>query len=122
MAFAATSDPDRARAFYSDVLGLSLVDQTPFSLVFDANGTRMRLQFVEQVVAPPYTMLGWEVADLDRVLLELLDQGVDTERYPGLEQDDKGIWTVPDGTRIAWIKDPDGNTISLTQVAERSPE
>ena len=84
VAFAATSDADRARAFYSDVLGLPLVDETPFSLVFDANGTRIRLQFVEQVVAPPYTVLGWEVIDLDGVLLELLDQGVATERYPGL--------------------------------------
>jgi len=117
VAFSATCDPDRARAFYGKVLGLALVDQTPFSMVFDANGTRIRLQFVEQVVAPPYTVLGWEVADLDAVLAMLSDHGVSTECYPGLDQDHQGVWTVPDGTRVAWFKDPDGNTISLTQVA-----
>jgi catechol 2,3-dioxygenase-like lactoylglutathione lyase family enzyme len=116
-AFAATADPERARLFYAEVLGLKLLYDTPFSMVFDANGVHLRVQFVEEVVPPPYTVLGWVVDDLASTLRDLSGKGVAPERYPQLDLDEQGVWQVPDGSRIAWIKDRDGNTLSLAQLA-----
>jgi len=41
-------------------------------------------------------------------------------RHEGREQDERGVWTAPGGTKIAWFLDPDGNNLSLTEftVAE----
>ena len=114
IAFAATKNPDRARQFYEDVLGLGLVADEPFALVFDANGTMLRIQKVEQVSPPPYTTLGWHVDDISETVRGLAAKGVTFERYPGLDQDELGVWTSPAGARVAWFKDPDENTLSLT--------
>jgi hypothetical protein len=46
-----------------------------------------------------------------------MTRGIAFERFDGMEQDDDGVWTTPTGDRIAWFKDPDGNTLSLTQFA-----
>src|ERR1700692_4727332 len=61
VAFAGVRDADRARAFYGDTLGLRLVSEDGFALVFDANRTMLRVSLVREVVAAPYTVLGWEV-------------------------------------------------------------
>ena len=116
VAFAAASDPERARAFYGGMLGLRLVnEQLPFALVFDANGTMLRVSMVAKVVAAPYTVLGWEVPDIAASIRELRDKGVGFQHYDGVPQDELGIWTAPGGARVAWFLDPDGNVLSLTQ-------
>lgn len=115
VAFAATTQPDAARAFYRDVLGLPLVHEDAFALVFDANGTPLRIARVQQVAAASYTVLGWQVEDIAAEITDLTARGVHFERFGWFEQDDLGIWTAPDGTRVAWFKDPDGNTLSLSQ-------
>jgi hypothetical protein len=46
---------------------------------------------------------------------ELASKGIRLERYEGLPQDDRGLWRTPDGAEVGWFKDPDGNTLSLTQ-------
>lgn len=117
IAFAATTDARRARRFYEEVLGLALVADEPFALVFDANGTMLRVQKAQEVVTAPYTLLGWHVEDIERQVDELADRGVVFTRYPHFKQDERAIWTAPDGTRIAWFRDPDGNTLSLTEWA-----
>ncbi len=113
-AFAATARPDAARTFYVDVLGLSLVADTPFALVVDAHGTTLRIQKVPAVSPLPYTLLGWVVDDLEGTIDGLGAQGVVFRAFEGLEHDVRGIWTSPDGTRVAWFQDPDGNVLSLT--------
>lgn len=113
--FIPTAQPERAKAFYRDTLGLRLVEDTPFALVFDASGTMLRVTRVQEVVAAPYTVFGWRVDDIDAKVRDLAARGLTFERYPGLEQDAAGIWTSPDSARIAWFKDPDGNTLSLAQ-------
>jgi catechol 2,3-dioxygenase-like lactoylglutathione lyase family enzyme len=113
--FAATIQPAEALEFYRHVLGLSLVDDGPFALVFDANGTMLRVQKVHDLSPAPYTTLGWEVGDLRATIRELTEKGVGFEHYAGLPQDDLGVWTTPDGSLVAWFKDPDGNTLSLTE-------
>jgi catechol 2,3-dioxygenase-like lactoylglutathione lyase family enzyme len=115
IAFVATADPGRARAFYVDTLGLPLEDESPFALVFRANGTMLRVAIAEEVVPAPYTVLGWAVSDIAARVRELAARGVVFERYGGMEQDELGVWRSPSGARIAWFKDPDGNTLSLTQ-------
>lgn len=116
MAFVATRDPDRAKAFYGTTLGLRLVEeQLPFALVFDANGTMLRVSVVKELAAAPYTVLGWEVADIAETAKQLAAAGVKLERFPGMPQDELGIWTAPGGAKVAWFKDPDGNVLSVTQ-------
>jgi catechol 2,3-dioxygenase-like lactoylglutathione lyase family enzyme len=115
IAFVATKRPDDAKAFYGTVLGLRLVEDSPFALVFDAAGTMLRVQKVRELVPAPHTALGWRVADIRAEVEALAARGVAFERYPGLEQDDLGIWTSPAGGRIVWFRDPDGNVLSLTQ-------
>ena len=124
MAFVATKDAERAKAFYRDTLGLRLVADERFSLVFDAHGTMLRVQKVQQVAIAPYTALGWRVADLRGIIRDLIRKGVAFERFGSpsqFRQDDLGIWTAEDGTMVAWFKDPDGNTLSLTEFQTDSP-
>jgi catechol 2,3-dioxygenase-like lactoylglutathione lyase family enzyme len=116
VAFAGVRDADRARAFYGDTLGLRLVSEDGFALVFDANRTMLRVSLVREVVAAPYTVLGWEVDDIIATAKALTAAGVKLERYESfLKQDELGIWTAPGGTRVAWFKDPDGNLLSISQ-------
>jgi len=115
VAFVATRDPERARAFYEGVLGLRLVADEPFALVFDAHGTTLRVQKVQELAPARHTVLGWLVPDVAAVVRGLSAGGVRFERFPGLPQDDLGICSFPGGGRVAWFKDPDGNTLSLTE-------
>ena len=117
VAFVATTDLDRARAFYGGVLGLAVVEESPFACVFDAHGTRLRVTPVAEIVTAPYTVLGWAVADIAATVRALGRAGVRFERFAGMDQDDLGVWTSPGGAKVAWFPDPDGNVLSLTQDA-----
>jgi catechol 2,3-dioxygenase-like lactoylglutathione lyase family enzyme len=116
VAFVATRDATRARRFYTEVLGLSLVSDDTFALVFDANGSTLRIQKVEDFEPHPFTSLGWQVSNIDEVVDELAKHKVIPDRFPGMTQDKRGIWSSPSGARIAWFRDPDGNILSLTQL------
>ena len=115
MFFLATADAARSRTFYQSVLGLRLIVDDPFALVFDANGVMVRIQKVDAVAPAAYTTLGWKVRDIDATVRHLGAMGVQFERFPGLNQDDLGVWRSPSGGRIAWFKDPEGHILSLTQ-------
>jgi catechol 2,3-dioxygenase-like lactoylglutathione lyase family enzyme len=115
MGFVGVSSLEQARRFYGDVLGLELRDESPFALVADVGGTMLRITAVDRPAAAPYTVLGWQVDDIDSTVDELAARGAAVTRYDGLDQDERGIWTAPGGTRIAWFLDPDGNTLSLAQ-------
>jgi catechol 2,3-dioxygenase-like lactoylglutathione lyase family enzyme len=105
-----------AKQFYEGTLGLRLVDDSEFALVFDANGVEVRIQKLKDVSPPSGTVLGWRVDRLHEVMTDLTRRGVAFERFPFLEQDAQGVWTSPDGTCVVWFKDPDGNTLSLTET------
>lgn len=115
VAFAATSKPDEAKFFYSNTLGLKLLSADAYAMVFDARDVMLRVQIVEGHSPPPYTVLGWDVTDIESDVQKLLDKGVKFEHYELLGQNDSGVWLSPSGAHIAWFKDPDGNTLSLTQ-------
>jgi len=115
VAFVATRDLDRAREFYRDTLRLRLVSEDEFALVFDAAGTMLRVTRVQELAAAKYTVLGWQVLDIVRAAKQLQKAHVALERYPGMQQDELGIWNAPSGAKVAWFKDPDGNTLSITE-------
>ena len=115
VAFVAARDLARAKEFYRDTLGLRLVSEDEFALVFDAAGTMLRVTRVETPAAAKYTVLGWQVRDIAQTAQQLQQARVALERYPGMQQDALGIWNAPSGARVAWFKDPDGNTLSITE-------
>jgi catechol 2,3-dioxygenase-like lactoylglutathione lyase family enzyme len=117
VAFAGATDLATAREFYGRVLGLPLDHEDGFACVFRAGDTRLRVTRVEEVVPAPYTVLGWSVPDIERAIGELSARGLAFERYEGMTQDDLGAWSAPSGARVAWFRDPDGNTLSITEMA-----
>lgn len=117
IAFASTTDLVRARDFYQVTLGLPLVDENAYACVFDAHGTMLRITAVGEVAHPGYTVLGWRVTDIRQTVSRLRSHGVDFARYEGMEQDSLGVWTAPNGDQVSWFTDPDGNILSLTELA-----
>ena len=117
IAFASTTDLARARTFYEATLGLPVVDENAFACVFDAHGTMLRITAVGEVAPPGYTVLGWRVSDISATVTGLESHGVVFTRYDGMNQDAHGVWTTPNGDRVAWFTDPDGNVLSLTEFS-----
>jgi hypothetical protein len=91
------------------------VSEDDFALVFEANGTMVRVTKVQNFKPQQFTILGWDVTDVNEVVLRLHERGIRFENYGMEEQDEHGIWKSPSGARVAWFKDPDGNVLSLTQ-------
>ena len=116
VAFLATKEPEAALRFYQDTLGLRLAEDAPFALVFDGGGVTLRIAKVAEVVVAPYTVLGWDVADVRAAVQQLSGAGITFKRFDGLTQDDVGIWVTPDGYQVAWFNDPDGHMLSVSQA------
>ncbi len=112
--FVPITDPDRARAFYEGVLGLRFVNEDGFALMLDANGIMVRAVKMKESAPVQYTVLGWQVKNIENVVRELRDRGVKFEIFGFFEQDELGIWTAPSGDKVAWFKDPDGNMLSVS--------
>jgi catechol 2,3-dioxygenase-like lactoylglutathione lyase family enzyme len=115
IAFIPTTDAARARVFYEDQLGLRFVSGDPFALVMEANGTMIRIASVGNFTPAPFTILGWQVDDIHRTATEMIGKGIQFAHYGFLEQNPEGIWAAPDGAKVAWFLDPDGNTLSISQ-------
>jgi catechol 2,3-dioxygenase-like lactoylglutathione lyase family enzyme len=114
--FAPISDPARAKTFYVEKLGLKFISEDSFALVVDSNGNLIRLTLMKEVKPQAFTILGWQVSDIVATVKRLQEAGVTFERFGDfMKQDELGIWTAPDGTRVAWFKDPDGNILSVSQ-------
>ncbi|MEL7197619.1 MAG: VOC family protein [Pseudomonadota bacterium] len=96
-------------------MGFTLTDDNPFSLEFDANGTMLRVQKVAELSPQPFTSLGWRVDDIKSERDRLAQRGAQFLRFEFMEQDERDIWTTPDGAKVCWFHDADGNTLSLSQ-------
>ncbi len=119
IAFVGIQDVDRARVFYRDKLGLTLVsEELPFALVFNARGIMLRLAIMQEPPQSRGTVLGWSVPDIDAAVTDLQQAGITFERYEFMPQNERGIWVTPTGASVAWFKDPDGNTLSISQHPE----
>ncbi|HWF17829.1 MAG TPA: VOC family protein [Verrucomicrobiae bacterium] len=116
--FIPSRDFKPARAFYEGVLGLRVLSVDAFAMVFDANGTPIRVTLVGKFEPHPFTILGWRVPRIEETVSQLKSKGVRFERFDGLTQDELGIWAAPSGAKVAWFKDPDGNMLSVSQHPE----
>jgi catechol 2,3-dioxygenase-like lactoylglutathione lyase family enzyme len=122
ISFVATLDPIASRAFYEGKLGLKLVSDEHFALVFELNGHMLRIAKVSELTPAKHTVLGWHVNDISEKVGKLSTRGVVFERFEGMSQDELGIWASPSGAKVAWFKDPDGNNLSLTQFSDSNAE
>jgi catechol 2,3-dioxygenase-like lactoylglutathione lyase family enzyme len=114
--FVPVSDADRAKLFYEEIVGLEFVADDGFALVFRSGTNMVRLARMPQVIPAQFTILGWETTEIEAEVEALLAKGVTSfQRYGFLEQDALGIWTSPNGNKVAWFTDPDGNVLSLSQ-------
>ena len=116
IAFVPTKDRATARAFYGETLGLALQGEDEFALTYTAGGTTLRITEVPNFEPLPFTLVGWLVDDIAAAVQTLSGNGVAFEYFDGMPQDKYGIWSTPDGARVAWFKDPDGNMLSVTQA------
>ncbi len=113
----AVNDLEKAKEFYGDTLGLkvSVLDEDNGLLQLDIAGGRNVLVYLKpDHSAANFTILNFPVDDIDKVVDELTQRGVEFERYEGFEQDDKAIARGP-GPLIAWFQDPSGNILSVLQ-------
>jgi catechol 2,3-dioxygenase-like lactoylglutathione lyase family enzyme len=115
IAFVPIRDSQQSRPFYEGVLGLRFVSDDPFALVMDSNGVMVRLAKTPKFTPAGFTVMGWEVSAIEKAVAALMKTGVTFEKFPGLPQDELGIWAAPGGAKVAWFKDPDGNILSLSQ-------
>ena len=112
-----TVKTEAARRFYAETLGLELVRDDGFGMVFRGEGANLRLQKVESFTPQRFTALGWEVSDLRAKAKAFAGRGVVFERFEGMEQDADAIWVPPGSSGgVCWFKDPDGNLLSLNQA------
>lgn len=105
-----------AEIFYRDVLGLPLRTRSDGALVFEVGRGVLRVAPVPSTAPSEHTVLGFAVDDVGRTVAKLSERGVTFERFAGLTHDANGVLTSPDGARVAWFRDPDGNLLSLVQV------
>jgi catechol 2,3-dioxygenase-like lactoylglutathione lyase family enzyme len=113
--FVLTKDYDKARAFYEGTLGFEFVSLDQFALVVTVGGHMIRIVKVPTFIPLQSTVLGWEVSDVEAVVTWLSERGANTEKYPWVQDSQRGIWTTPNGDKVAWFKDPDGNVLSVSQ-------
>lgn len=112
-----TRDRVRATAFYRDSLGLPLVYEDHLAAVFQTGGVTLRVSTVPAFTPHEHTILGFRVPDVSATVNALREKGVTFNLYPALPQDELGILTVAGGTlQVAWLKDPDGNVLSVTNA------
>ena len=119
-ALLAVSDLDRAKRFYEQQLGLVPDEEDEGGVHYPcAQGSGVFVYLsTENAGKSPATLAGWFVNDIDQTMAELASRGVVFEQYdqPGLKTDERGVFDAG-RFRAVWIKDPDGNTIALTEVS-----
>jgi len=113
--FVPTKDSARSREFYEGKLGFKFVSDDQFALVMQAGESMIRIVKGAKFTPAQYTVMGWEVTDIEAMVKWLNGRGVAFEKYPFVQDQEQGIWTKPNGDKVAWFKDPDGNVLSLSQ-------
>jgi catechol 2,3-dioxygenase-like lactoylglutathione lyase family enzyme len=115
-----SADLARAEQFYPQVLGLPLEGRSHGALVYRVGEGVLRVSPVSATDPTEHTVIGFEVEDVDSCVAQLAGRGVGLERFPGFNHDEVGVWKAPDGTQVAWFRDPDGNLISLVRYGAQT--
>jgi catechol 2,3-dioxygenase-like lactoylglutathione lyase family enzyme len=118
ISFIPTLDIEKAREFYENKLGLHLRQKIEGSLIFDVNNALIKISQVQELPPSLYTIFGWDVQNIRKEMKLLKSKGIKFKRIKGLVQDEYKIWAAPDGSEVAWFKDPDGNYLSLTEFSK----
>lgn len=114
-ALVGTMKPEIAKTFYGETLGLKFVSDDGFALVFEGKNARVRVSRVPGVTPAAYAVLAFDVDDIEKAVDGLTAKGVVFARFGFFVQDARGVWTAPDGTKVAWFHDPDLNLLSVVQ-------
>jgi catechol 2,3-dioxygenase-like lactoylglutathione lyase family enzyme len=112
-----TMKPELSKAFYEGVLGLKFVNDDGFAAIYQTKNARVRVNRVPAIAPAAYAVLAFTVDDIGRAVDALTAKGVVFARFGFFVQDAQGIWTAPDGTKVAWFHDPDLNLLSVVQHA-----
>jgi catechol 2,3-dioxygenase-like lactoylglutathione lyase family enzyme len=118
VAFVNVADRDRALAFYTGVLGLTVKSSDPFGdfLTF-GDGALIRMTALPGFTPAAHPVVGWNVTDIVAAVGALTAKGVTMTIYEGMGQDALGIWTAPDGAaKVAFFPDSEGNVLSLAEA------
>jgi catechol 2,3-dioxygenase-like lactoylglutathione lyase family enzyme len=113
------NDIPKAKQFYGETLGLNVEERNGQLELEIANGSKVFVYPKDNHVPATYTILNFPVDNIDKAVDDLTKRGVHFERYPGMEQDAKGIargLAANMGPDIAWFTDPAGNILSVLQT------
>ncbi len=110
-----TSNPINAESFYRDVLGLVFKNKSDGALVFAVGGSELRVSPVSATSPSENTVVGFAVTQVDTTIAQLAAKGVVFETFEGFPHEPNGALNTPDGSRVAWFRDPDGNLLSVVQ-------
>jgi predicted enzyme related to lactoylglutathione lyase len=114
------SDMDRAKRFYGDTLGLKSTMENPAGVMYECGGgTGIFVYPTDQAGANPATYLSFDVDDLEATMADLKAKGIAIESYEGLT-DANGIADFGEGGRGFWIKDSEGNILSVGEFPQPS--
>jgi catechol 2,3-dioxygenase-like lactoylglutathione lyase family enzyme len=111
----AVDDIDKAKQFYGETLGVGVSEDGELLRLQLGGGTQVIVYPKPDYTPATYAILSFPVDDIDKAVDDLAANGVVFERYPGFDQDDKGIARQLPGPAIAWFKDPAGNILSVIQ-------
>lgn len=117
VAFVPATDLEVARAFYGELLDLDVISADDFAVVVRSGSTDLRITKVDALSPQPFTVLGWTVSNLVSTMTTLAGRGVEFLHFDGMNQNGDGVWAAPGGALVSWFHDPDGNTLSLTQLS-----
>ena len=108
----AVTDVDRAKRFYQEQVGLTLLEETPASARFGAGkGSQLTVRRGQPNVGQ--TVAHFEVDDIDAVIRDLTSRGVAFEEYETPKTVNFIAQVGP--ARGAWFADPDGNVFGLRE-------
>lgn len=113
--FVATQDYDRAIEFYENKLGFQFVSLDQYALVMNTGKNMIRISKIKDFTPAQYTVLGWEVENIEAIVTSMKERGIAFGDYPFIQDRELLIWTTPNGDKVAWFNDPDGNVLSVSQ-------
>jgi len=115
IAFIPSSNLQESKLFFESKLALKVNNSDEFAIEIEFNQALLRITKVTDFIPASYTVFGWGVSEIESTVYELALRGIEFESFDGLSQDDLKICTFPGGGKVAWFKDPGGNTLSITQ-------
>jgi catechol 2,3-dioxygenase-like lactoylglutathione lyase family enzyme len=117
-------DLEKARAFYSEKLGLEPAEERPGGLLYRCGDSEFALFESAGAASGTHTQMGWTVVDIEATVADLRRRGLEFEQVemPGITVTD-GIAEVPGNypskgrsERAVWFRDLDGNVLGVGEA------